>query len=358
MPPPPNTDAVQSAQGDGGVAASTHNQVEGEQRESGRGFFESVRGLQVLVVAVVLAFGIILYGIFIGLSEGQTTVGSTAKGQFFTPSGDRDLPSSMDVKTPWHSFNYKQLVVPASISTGASQVKPLEATVVIDGLTVFYREVNPQGAYTDVSVLMLHGVAFTSQTWYNLGTLGNLGLMGYRVAAIDIPGFGNSPPGAIPDKAAFVQHVLAVLRLDNPVIVSPSMSGGLSLPFLIKHWQQMAGYVPVAPVGINVLLHVQCDTGEAPVDVSQVYAQLQAYVPNPIPNLSCIKVPTMVVFGEHDRGSSSAVLNLLPNSVAIEIPKGGHPAYLDDRNLWHQALYNFLLRLRQLRKQPSDTGSL
>ncbi|XP_037280472.2 putative protein-lysine deacylase ABHD14B [Rhipicephalus microplus] len=361
MPSPPNTNVLQSTQGDGGVAASsTRNLVEGQAGESRGWCFEHAKSLLILVVAVVLVFGMVLYGIFVYLpdgqstvgstAKGQSTVGSTAKGQTITPSGNTDPPSSVDWKTPWHSFNYKELDVPASISTEARQVTPSEATVVVDGLTVFYREVNPQGAYANISVLMLHGAAFKSQTWYDLGTLGNLGLMGYRVVAIDVPGYGNSPSGTITDKAAFMQHLLAALRLKDPVIVSPSMSGGLSLPFLIKHWQKMAGYVPVAPVGTNALLQVQCDTADAPVDVSQVYAKLRAYVPNPVPNLSCIKVPTMVVFGEHDRGSSSAILNLLPNSVAVEIPNGRHPAYLDDPKLWHQALYNFLLRLRQLRR--------
>ncbi|KAL1473762.1 hypothetical protein MTO96_038488 [Rhipicephalus appendiculatus] len=319
MPSPPHTNALQSTQGDGGAAASsTRNLVERQSGESKGWCFEHARSLLILVVAAVLVLGIILYGIFVYLPEGQSTVASTAKGQIITPSGDRNPSSSVDWKTPWHSFNYKHLDVPASISTGASQVKPSQATVVIDGLTVFYQEVNPQGAYANISVLMLHGAAFKSQTWYDLGTLGNLGLMGYRVVAIDIPGYGNSPSGTIPDKAAFVQHLLTALHLNDPVIV-------------------------------------RCNTGDAPVDVSQVYAPLRAYVPNPVPNLSCIKVPTMVVFGEHDRGSSSAILNLLPNSVAVEIPNGRHPAYLDDPKLWHQALYNFLLRLRQQQATNKDS---
>lgn len=291
--------------------------------------------------------------------EGQTTVGSPkGKGTVITASGDHDLPSSADIKTPWRSFNYKQLNVPASISSGANQVKPSEATVIVDGLTVFYREVNPQGAYTDISVLLLHGAAFKSETWYNLGTLGNLGLMGYRVVAIDMPGFGNSPAGTISDKAAFLEHLLVALHLSNPVIVSPSLSGQLSLPFLVKHWQQMAGFVPVAPVGWNVLEQVHCNTGDAPVEVSKVYPPLQVHLPKQVPNLSCIKVPTMVVFGEHDRSTSSALLNLLPNSVAVEVPHGRHPAYLDNPILWHQALYNFLLRLRYgLQQQQATKGS-
>ncbi|XP_077488584.1 putative protein-lysine deacylase ABHD14B isoform X1 [Amblyomma americanum] len=301
------------------------------------------------ILVVVLVFGIIFYGILIGLPEEKKTT--------VVPRNDLDQPSSADIKSAWRSFNYKKLNVPSSVSSTANQVKPTEATVVVDDLTVFYREVNPEGACTDLSVLMLHGAAFKSETWFNLGTLGMLGLMGYRVVAIDMPGFGNSPDGKIPDKAAFVQHLVAALHLQRPVIVSPSLSGQLSLPFLIKHWQQMAGYVPVAPVGWNVLEQVQCDTGDAPVDKSAVHPPLQVHLPKQIPNLSCIKVPTLVVFGEHDRGTSSAMLHLLPNSVAVEVPHGRHPAYLDNPNLWHQALYNFLLRLRhELKVTTTATG--
>lgn len=54
------------------------------------------------------------------------------------------------------------------------------------------------------------------------------------------------------------------------------------------------------------------------------------------------QTPTMVVFGEKDRSRSSALLSLLPVSQYQEIPNGSHPAYLDNPDLWHQLLYNFL----------------
>lgn len=37
------------------------------------------------------------------------------------------------------------------------------------------------------------------------------------------------------------------------VIVSPSMSGSFSIPFLNKHPNLLKGYVPVAPVGADLL---------------------------------------------------------------------------------------------------------
>ena len=37
-------------------------------------------------------------------------------------------------------------------------------------------------------VLLLHGQAFTSENWLQLGTLSYLAAMGHRAVAIDIPG--------------------------------------------------------------------------------------------------------------------------------------------------------------------------
>ena len=42
--------------------------------------------------------------------------------------------------------------------------------------------------------------------------------------------------------------LISSLDLSVPVIVSPSMSGSVSLPFLIAHPEKVKGYIPVAPV--------------------------------------------------------------------------------------------------------------
>ena len=38
------------------------------------------------------------------------------------------------------------------------------------------------------------------------------------------------------------------LDLDSPVVISPSLSGMYSLPFLMAPGSQLRGYVPVAPI--------------------------------------------------------------------------------------------------------------
>ena len=54
-------------------------------------------------------------------------------------------------------------------------------------MSVFYREAVPKGS-PNLNVLLLHGQAFSSETWLELGTLHLLACMGHRAVAIDIPG--------------------------------------------------------------------------------------------------------------------------------------------------------------------------
>lgn len=118
-------------------------------------------------------------------------------------------------------------------------------------MKIFYREAT--GPHPHQQVLLLHGQAFTSQIWLVLGTLNNLAAWGYRAVAVDLPGFGksDSAPSISADPGSFLSGLIDTLELlsgGSIVIISPSMSGRFSLPFLISHPENVKGYVPVAPV--------------------------------------------------------------------------------------------------------------
>ncbi|XP_076334787.1 putative protein-lysine deacylase ABHD14B isoform X2 [Tachypleus tridentatus] len=232
--------------------------------------------------------------------------------------------------------------------TGSIKVK--ENVLSVDNIQVFYREAQPESESSPhISILLLHGAAFSSQTWLHLGTIQILAAMGYRTVAIDIPGYGKSSVAGISDQGEFLNHVIKALGLKRPVVVSPSMSGTYALPYLLKYSEEMGGYIPVAPVGTSILEKHSCATSQTQEDqVIGVCESLRKFLKPPLPNLSCIKTPTLVVFGEYDRGKNSALLCLLPRSQAAEIPEGRHPAYLDNPKLWHKLLYNFLGHAAQL----------
>lgn len=224
---------------------------------------------------------------------------------------------------------------------------------------VFYRESSPEHPRTQLTLLLLHGMRFSSKTWLDLKTIQIMSAAGYRVVAVDLPGFANTPKPKseeIEDKAGFLSNLIKSLGISQPVIVSPSFSGFYTLPFIVKDWKQLKGFIPVAPVGQDVL-HAGAKSDSCPSPSQKVtsadrYKELPEYFRNqikePIPDFSCIDVPTLVVHGEHDRSYSSALLSLIPTARPFEIPDGDHPAYLKNPDLWHTIVYNFMRRLEKL----------
>ena len=63
--------------------------------------------------------------------------------------------------------------------------------------------------------------------------------------AVDLPGYGKSKTAQLlEDKDEFIGS-----WFDHQfVLLSPSMSGGYALPFLMNQSDRLAGFIPVAPV--------------------------------------------------------------------------------------------------------------
>ena len=163
-------------------------------------------------------------------------------------------------------------------------------------------------------VLLLHGAAFHSGTWRELGTIERLAREGFRVVALDLPGFGKS--GAAPSFTlqAFVEE----MGLERPVIVAPSMSGRFAFPLLVEHPELVGGFVPVAPVAIEA--HAE--------------------------KLATVDVPALVVWGESDRmfpvAGADRLQGLLRGSRKVVLEGAPHPAYLERTDEFHEALLEFL----------------
>ncbi|CAF1608945.1 unnamed protein product [Rotaria magnacalcarata] len=174
----------------------------------------------------------------------------------------------------------------------------------------------------DNHVLLLHGRKFSSETWKKIGTLQNLTLWGYRAYAIDIPHSGNDSLPVTGDKAAvqWLTKVISKLHLSNLVIISPSMSGRLTLPYMFqlkKQQQLIRGFVYISPVGTK---------------------QYQAS------DFTQVKIPTLVVHGEKDTEFLPAfeALKTIPASEGLLIKNASHNSYYEKPLEFHQGLRRFL----------------
>ncbi|CAM4628827.1 unnamed protein product [Leuciscus chuanchicus] len=190
--------------------------------------------------------------------------------------------------------------------------------------TLFYRQALPSSGTGELCVLLLHGIRFSSENWQKIGTLETLAAAGYRAVAIDLPGLGQSKAAPAPAPvgqlapAVFLRQVCEGLNTGPVVVISPSLSGMYSLPFLFQHSEQVKAYIPVAPI------------------CTEKFSAEQ---------YSSIQTPALIVYGDQDTQLGEASLsNLshLPNHKVVVMKGAGHPCYLDDPETWHKAILDFL----------------
>ena len=180
---------------------------------------------------------------------------------------------------------------------------------------VHYLEAGPR---QQAAVVLLHGASFSAETWREIGTIQRLATAGFRVLAIDIPGHGESLDTALNQKT-WLSEVLDQLEIPLPAaVVSPSMSGKLSLPLLASSPQRLSGFVAVAPVDIPIWLD----------------------------RLADCRVPVLAVWGAQDdlvpHEYADALVERLPKARKVVIAGAGHAPYMNDADAFHDAVLNFL----------------
>lgn len=181
-----------------------------------------------------------------------------------------------------------------------------------------------------ITVLFLHGQSYTSRIWDDRQIMDPVVQAGFRAVAVDLPGYGDTPErpdddGAEPeDNATWLRGLID--KLGGPtrvVVVSPSMSGSYSLPYLEEYPKdQLLGFVPVAPVGI--------DDFERPDDAAPI--------------------PAMAIWGSEDpsytkdRAAHLVAQMRAPDGEAQTkvIPGAGHACYDDKPEQFTDLLLTFL----------------
>lgn len=170
------------------------------------------------------------------------------------------------------------------------------------------------------AILLLHGASFSAQTWQVLGTLDVLSQQGYRVVAIDLPGFGLSASW-VGTPVDFLLEAIEILNLHRPIVVSPSMSGRYSLPVVAGHSQALSGWVAVAPVA---LLQYQ-------------------------QSLRGVPLATLAIWGSDDRivpvSQADLLCQLMPHAQKAILPNVGHACYLKAIAPFHEHLIQWIADL-------------
>ncbi len=169
-------------------------------------------------------------------------------------------------------------------------------------------------------VILLHGMKFQAATWQELGTLDKLAVAGYHPMALDMPGFGKSPACAT-DQDKVLAEYIAQGEMDRPVLIGPSMGGRIALEFALNHPGILGGLVLVGAVGV--------------AENKDRLAQLD--------------LPVLILWGGEDQISPPANADILLENVKgakrLIIEGAPHPCYLDQPDVWHTAVLDFLAGL-------------
>jgi abhydrolase domain-containing protein 14 len=192
------------------------------------------------------------------------------------------------------------------VKVDAAQVKVMDVQVHLR------RAGNPQG----VPFLFLHGAAFHSGTWEELGTLQHLARAGFHAVAVDLPGYGRTRAAKV-DPGAFLEALVEATELSQPILVFPSMSGAFAFPLLKRNPKLCRAVVAVAPIGVT-------DYAE----------QLTAPLP-----------PALIIWGEKDRllplSQSELLQGKFEGAERVVLEAARHPAYLDQPEEFHRSLVRF-----------------
>ena len=194
----------------------------------------------------------------------------------------------------------------------------MEHSVVIRELRIRYIEKG-----IGAPVVFLHGFSFHAETWVEIGLFDELA-KNYHVYSFDMP-YG---PKSRSDKfnvesrdeyAVFLHDMLRAIGIDEPILLGASISGEVTLRYLISGYRARAAIV-VGPVGIKTL---STKRGK-------------------------ITVPLLASWGEKDDISPPDNANILADyakNSEVNILKGaGHACYLDNPDEFKTIVKDFLKR--------------
>ncbi len=194
----------------------------------------------------------------------------------------------------------------------------MEHSLSIKGLRIRYLKKG-----TGIPVVLLHGYSFYAETWVEVGLFDALA-RDYRVYSFDMPYGAKSRSDKFSaesrdEYADFLNTMLNTLTVENPILIGASISGEVTLRYLIRGYSARAAVV-IGPVGIRILGN----------------------------QLGRISIPLLAIWGEKDTISppaDSKILESHVNNAEIRFIDGaGHPCYLDKPEKFKEIVIDFLQR--------------
>jgi pimeloyl-ACP methyl ester carboxylesterase len=190
----------------------------------------------------------------------------------------------------------------------------IERQIIINDCSLYCLE-DQAGSQKDI--ILLHGAKFSAATWQKIGTLDVLREAGYRVHALDMPGFGKS----VPCSASPIQLLHGFIlqeQINPPILIGPSMGGSICLDYYFTWPGTVGGLVLLGAVGIQ-----------------KHRARFHG-----------VNVPCLLVWGENDTISPPAGARFLQQEIPIAelvvLENAPHACYLDQPDQWHQSIVAFL----------------
>ena len=194
----------------------------------------------------------------------------------------------------------------------------MEHSLSIQGLSIRYLQKG-----TGIPVVLLHGYSFNAKTWVEVGLFDELA-GDYSGYSFDMPYGVRSRSGKFSaenrdEYADFLNNMLKTLNINKPILIGASISGEVTLRYLIRGYSAQAAIV-VGPVGVKNLGN----------------------------QLSRFTIPLLAIWGEKDTISppaDSKILEAYVKNSEIRIIEGaGHPCYLDEPAKFTEIVKDFLKR--------------